>query len=256
MGAPFKPAIAKRFSKMSQVFLDMVQSHGLQWVNLQETFKDRHRDVYLVAPWQQTHAHFAAGLKTGWHLHGSGLTTLSCFPIVETLFRPFHQGAWVDAFVQKGVLLTRIALSSDLTVDVYNSHTQASYISQHRRSACRISQVQELLSFIIETHNPDHPVLLTGDLNIEEYNQEYGMLTSNGEFEFIDVMRGLYPDHVKHPLRTLIKKNIKAERKLDHVLFYGGDNWRWDVSESQIELLDLGLSDHRAVLCTVVFEKI
>lgn len=238
---------------MMEVFHKLIDERDIHVITLQETFNEKLRDEHLVMPWKQRYSWHIAHSKTGWFFLNSGLTTLSRVEITESDFSSFSRAVGADWFVKKGVLHSRLKLLGDCFVDVFNSHTQASYISQRRRSNVRISQIQELLSFIITTHDPIYPVILTGDLNTEEYNIGYQMLINNAEFDFLDLMRTLYPDKDIYPFKTLRKANSRAERKLDHVLIREGRDWKLMLDECETEVLDFGLSDHKAVLSRIVF---
>lgn len=255
MGAPFKPDIRGRYQKLNEVLHKLIETRNVHVVTLQETFHETWRDDHLVIPWKEKFKWHAAHSKTGWFFLNSGLTTLSRLEIAQSDFSAFSRAVGADWFVKKGVLHTRLKFGADFYLDVYNSHTQASYISQRRRSNVRINQFQELLSFMIGTHNPLYPVLLTGDLNTEEYNIGYDMLINNQEFEFIDVMRRLYPDRQLYPFKTLRKSSSHAERKLDHVMIREGQSWILDWENCETEVLDFGLSDHKAVLTSLAFVK-
>ena len=151
----------------------------------------------------------------------------------------------------KRQLLTRIQFPNGLEIDWYNTHTQASYRSQKQRSLVREKQIASLLDFMNEHSDGSRPIVLTGDLNINEDNNGYKAIMNA---EFTDVMRTLKPNKELYPLTTLRKSNPLRELKLDHVFLKPGQNHQWLPEHSQSEIFDLALSDHRGVLSKIAFE--
>lgn len=58
---------------------------------------------------------------------GSGLLTVSRFKILKQDFKHFEYFAGVDRLAQKGVLYSKIQLSDERVMHLFNLHTQASY---------------------------------------------------------------------------------------------------------------------------------
>jgi len=249
MGAPFKPKTKWRFEKIGGLLIKLTKEKDIDFITLQETFNKELRDQYIIQPWENEFSYFRTTNEHGWHLGQSGLTTLSRWKITESQFKGFRRSQWVDCGVYKGALFTRIKLESGL-IDVYNVHPQATYFYYNRRAKVRISQIQELLQLVHQTHDSQLSALITGDLNCEEHAEEYDIMVQD-EVAFTDVMRGIYPDKNTHPLETFISDNPKKERKIDHVLFHSGPDLKWVPEESSTEVIDFGLSDHRAILSTI-----
>lgn len=257
MGAPLKPRTPWRFERIGKILIRLAREKDIDFITLQETYPTRLRDRLIIQPWREDFGYAECTDEKGWHLEQAGLTTLSKREILHSRFYGYRRCGYVDALVNKGVLFTRLRFEVG-ELDVYNTHTQASYLSQRQRSRIRIAQIRELIAFIKQTHKPENPVLLTGDLNCEEYNEGYRLLVnpSDGAQPFVDVMRRLHPDTELYPLKTLRRTNVFDERKLDHVLIRPGEHWEWVRGESTSEVLDFGLSDHRAVLSTIGFRAV
>ena len=62
-----------------------------------------------------------------WSVIDGGLLTLSRFPIVEKEFEPFKCALLSDSLSKKGILYTKIQVSGDHHVKIFNTHTQATY---------------------------------------------------------------------------------------------------------------------------------
>ncbi|MBF0106773.1 MAG: endonuclease/exonuclease/phosphatase family protein [Deltaproteobacteria bacterium] len=257
MGAPLKPAVAARYKRIGPWLVRFARERGVDFITLQETYRTALRDNHLIRPWACEFKHFMAVNDRGGRLFQGGLCTLSRHEITGSSYRIFSQGKLLDSLVAKGILLTRIKLPQGCEIDVYNIHTQSSDLSQKFRFAVRTHQFLEALHFIKQTHNPNNTVLLTGDLNIEEYNDEYPMLVEKSgalhpyELKFFDVMRGVFPDKTRYPLKTYKSIHSGNEYKLDHVLLRPAKGGAWDRANSTTEIIDTGLSDHRAVLSQI-----
>lgn len=253
MGAPLKPNRRARFHRIGELMIRYGREHHVDVITLQETFDHALRDELLIGPWKNFFSFFAHSHEKDGRYGCAGLTTLSRHTIMQSEFCAFKDGTGVDYFVNKGVLHTRVHVHGHLEVDVYNTHPQASYISQRRRSAVRIRQIGCLLNFAAATNDGVRPIVLTGDLNIEEYNEEYKLITEAG---YVDVMRALHPDALMRPMKTLRKSDVHKERKLDHVFLRIGSKYDWIKEDSQTDIHDFGLSDHRAVLTEIALKRL
>jgi len=258
MGAPLKPKIRWRFEQIGKLLVQLAKEKHIDFITLQETYYQKMRDALIVKPWRDEFSYFHCTHEKGWRLGQSGLTTLSRWEIVEAEFKGYCRCCGVDCLVYKGVLHTRLKMEGGVELDLYNAHPQASYSSQKRPSRTRIAQFKQLIAFIQKTHKSGNPILLTGDLNCADYNVEYKMLVDGSlenHLKFIDIMRELFPDKGIHSLNTLIHKRPDQEKKIDHVLLLPGEGWQWIKGESSTEVLDLGYSDHRAVLSTITIRR-
>jgi len=96
----------------------------------------------------------------------SGLVILSKFPIHSTNFKPFSERGSLLSFdgeilVNKGVASARISVTSDLSIDVLNTHTAAFGYNSYYREI----QVSEIVR---EVQKSDAAfVILGGDLNYD-----------------------------------------------------------------------------------------
>lgn len=101
---------------------------------------------------------------------GSGLWTLSRFPIREALFVRFSQnGAMFDThggdwWAGKGVGLARLEVAPGELLDVYNTHMICNLGGEELR-AHRAVQVREYAGFALSATPRNVPALLLGDFN-------------------------------------------------------------------------------------------
>jgi endonuclease/exonuclease/phosphatase family metal-dependent hydrolase len=111
-----------------------------------------------------------SGPAQSWIGVGSGVTTLSWFPIVgEPEAEPYEIcngwiGAANDCLANKGWLLVRLQLPYDRQVDVWNTHFDAGRDTLDREA--RRGQLDKLAA-AIESHSRGRAVLLGGDFNSE-----------------------------------------------------------------------------------------
>ncbi len=97
---------------------------------------------------------------------GSGLLTLSRFPILDGHYRRFENTAAPDGWAAKGVTLVRLWVPGFGPVQVVNTHLQA-----WRAEGVRIAQIRELAGFVA-AHAAGLPTLLAGDLNAPPGSEE------------------------------------------------------------------------------------
>ncbi len=90
---------------------------------------------------------------------GSGLLTLSRFPVLDGYYHRYEHAAFPDSWAAKGMTLVRLWVPGFGPLQVVNTHLQA-----WRADGVRIEQIRELAAFI-GTHAGGLPTLLAGDLN-------------------------------------------------------------------------------------------
>jgi endonuclease/exonuclease/phosphatase family metal-dependent hydrolase len=140
-------------------------------VGLQETFHQRFRTKIIdqTRPaWNGTLHHVMSPTPDGFYTSG-GCLILTRLPIrasTSTVFANYstfqEHGFRADGFAAKGVIHARIARGPDETdnyIDVFVTHLEA------RADHLRQLQYRELADFVQRTSDPDHPILLLGDLN-------------------------------------------------------------------------------------------
>jgi endonuclease/exonuclease/phosphatase family metal-dependent hydrolase len=103
----------------------------------------------------------------------SGLMSLTKFPILERRFIRYKSCKMFQCFANKGVMLTRIKISDDITMDIYNTHTEPF----SSRTWIRNNQFNQLIRFI-KANDPlqMNPTVILGDFNIHSETQEYSAL--------------------------------------------------------------------------------
>ncbi|MCA9915689.1 MAG: endonuclease/exonuclease/phosphatase family protein, partial [Anaerolineae bacterium] len=146
---------------------------------LQEVYLPTHRRSItgiLEEHWKYRH-HFASSVL------GSGLFTVSRYPIVDASFQRFRLGGKPerlrqgDYYAGKGIGLTRIQTPDGL-LDVYNCHTHAQYEEDDDNEYAIFNETNlyEAARFIY-TNSPENPVVVAGDLNSQPHQLGYETLT-------------------------------------------------------------------------------
>lgn len=100
---------------------------------------------------------------------GSGLLSLSSFPIVETNAEHYELSAEVDVIASKGVLMIRIDLGGEGFLDVYNTHMQAGASDEAQEA--RASQAAQLIDFIKKNSSQKNAIILHGDFNMGPHRE-------------------------------------------------------------------------------------
>lgn len=142
---------------------------------------DNRRDLIagLVGIWQYYH-YFPSSLI------GSGLLTMSKYPIVDAVFYKFRMQGKPDDLMRgdyyagKGIGLTRID-SPDAAIDVYNCHTHAQYEpdNDNEYAVYNESNLYEAARFI-DSQSGASPLIFCGDLNTRPDQAGYRIVTQLG----------------------------------------------------------------------------
>jgi endonuclease/exonuclease/phosphatase family metal-dependent hydrolase len=118
------------------------------------------------------------------HYGGSGLVTLSKFPIISEEFHPFSKTAGVERLVNKGALFTRVQHPSGSLIDIYNVHLISEpekisrlFLSKKRADELRLTQLRELATWITSRQEPNIPIIVLGDFNLDELSSAYSVMT-------------------------------------------------------------------------------
>lgn len=152
-------------------------------VGLQEVFYAKDRKLLVEAGAR-------AGLVYGHYFQsgvmGSGLLTLSRYPIVENSFLRFRLNGRpqdlirVDYYAGKGVGRVRVR-TPDGPVDVYNAHLIAPYLEfgPDRFTAHRVAQALEMGRYV-DAQSHDAPAVLVGDMNCSPEDATYRAIVAAG----------------------------------------------------------------------------
>lgn len=107
---------------------------------------------------------FQGTLAAPWKLTGSGLSTLSRFPVEEVSSMHFsHGGNWENRIASKGIVLSRMRIHG-VAIDVYNTHMVAA--KKEPSMIARRIQGRELIDFVRAHTAPDAPLIFLGDFNM------------------------------------------------------------------------------------------
>jgi endonuclease/exonuclease/phosphatase family metal-dependent hydrolase len=221
----------------------------------QEVYTDANREDLigrLASNWPHYH-YFASSLL------GSGLLTMSRYPITEAVFQRFRMGGKPehvklgDYYVGKGIGLCRIA-APEKSIDVYNIHPHAQYKmdNDNEYAVYNETSLYDALRFI-NAHSGDNPLAFCGDFNTRPDQAGYRILMGLGGF--LDSYEQL---HGKHDI-TFSAKNPyvdEPDQILDYILLRG-------VGVKQIEMVcterlvgeALAYSDHYGLLAELDCEQ-
>jgi sphingomyelin phosphodiesterase 2 len=185
---------------------------------------------------------------------GSGLMTLSRYPITEAIFLRYRNNGRIeqihygDFIASKGIGLVRISTPLG-TIDVYNTHLIAQY---HEATADtlaphRAAQMFEATRFI-NTHSTQNPAVLLGDLNTRSYQIGYQMLT---DYAYLtDVYRALHPNDTGFTIdRNNPYDQNSVQQRIDYILMRGKlKAHSCDLHFQHIPGTDTPYSDHYGLI--------
>jgi hypothetical protein len=185
--------------------------HGLPWFIAQDNPEERAAKIgesieYNIALLQEDfwyqealdetapHTYTVRETENRWFTIGSGLTTLTTYPVIYADIVHFNIcNGWIgnefDCWADKGFMLTRL-LVEGREVDVYNTHLDAGDSEDDVRT--RQNQLT-ILSGYIRRHSEERPVIVGGDFNLttkELFN--FAMTTNLNLFNVDDD----YIDHI------------------------------------------------------------
>jgi endonuclease/exonuclease/phosphatase family metal-dependent hydrolase len=111
-----------------------------------------------------------------------------------------------DAWSRKGVLLTKVDIGL-ATIDLYIVHLfeggDVVDVSDEDKFAIQLSQINDVVDFITETHQPDRIAVLMGDMNVDAGPPEYAMMMERlATLGLVDLWPfwSQLPDHPAPPL--------------------------------------------------------
>ena len=177
-GAPY----AKHRSERVEAICDEIKRIDPDILCFQEVYlPDNRQDLIagLVDTWCYHH-YFPSALI------GSGLLTMSKFPIMDAAFYKFRMQGKPDDIMRgyyyagKGIGLTRID-TPDGVLDVYNCHTHAQYEpdNDNEYAVYNETNLYEAARFI-DSQSGASPVVLCGDLNTRPDQAGYRIITQSG----------------------------------------------------------------------------
>ncbi|KAI8987220.1 Endonuclease/exonuclease/phosphatase [Pilobolus umbonatus] len=117
--------------------------------------------------------HVESPRKYPWQLGiDGGLLMISRFPIVQSNVIEYPRGHHSDWLSIKGVLHALIQLNPTHKINLYTTHTQASYdlnnVINPDDTAIRLSQFSIFHNFIHDTAKEnEYPIMIAGDLNVD-----------------------------------------------------------------------------------------
>ncbi len=180
-------------------------------VTLQETFSD---DIEILKE-TSGFAHHARMDNGGLLRLGSGLYTLSRFPIIKTDFMAFNKCTVADCLARKGVMMARIDHPTIGPIDVYTTHFQAENKPVSQR--IRLEEDNRVLQEILHKNRSAYPVIITGDFNAPSDSPEYADLFAR--LPLYDIFHEVHPDlpgYTSAP-ENPYKDEDKTPKRIDYI---------------------------------------
>ena len=222
-------------------------------VNVQEDFH-YHKQLYSA---HNTHR-FRTAHKSGIP-YGDGLNTLSKYPIIETKRITWNACHGSDCLAPKGFSLTRIQLTKNIHVDVYNVHATAR--DEKPAAAARRQNMLQLADYI-NTHSASHAVIVMGDFNAHFSASWDNLKYFTEQTQLRDVwvtliQNGKYPKEQPAFMpkdKLTLTNNCES---IDKIFFRNSNKVNFIPDHYKIENQyfsnknGAALSDHHAVSCTI-----
>jgi sphingomyelin phosphodiesterase 2 len=213
-GAPYAKHRPERIQMIAN---EIKQNLKPDIVCFQEVYmpNDRRQLIDSLKSYYPHYHFFASGII------GSGLLTMSCFPIIDTVFHRFRMSGKPedithgDYYAGKGIGLARIN-AVEGRVDVYNCHTHAQYEADDNNEYAVFNETNlyEAAGFI-HAYSSNCPTVLCGDLNTRPEQLGYEIITKLG-----NLTNAFYRIHHQFPI-TYAADNpyVESENQcLDYVL--------------------------------------
>lgn len=178
-------------------------------VTLQETFSD---DIEILKQ-SSGFAHHARMDNGGLLRLGSGLYTLSRFPIIKTDFMAFKKCTVADCLARKGVMMARIDHPTIGPIDVYTTHFQAENLPVAQQ--IRLEEGNRVLQELLHKNRSNYPVIITGDFNASADSPEYADLFAR--LPLYDIFHEVHPDQAGYtsaagnPYKGADKKSARID---------------------------------------------
>ncbi|OHT07971.1 Endonuclease/Exonuclease/phosphatase family protein [Tritrichomonas foetus] len=221
--------------------------------------------------------YFVSGKKPSFFSHyliDSGNLICSKYPIVETESFIFSQGKSFDYFGAKSVTFARIQISQTQCINVFTTHTQASYnnIITKTDLTIRSSQRKEIQQFMKKcaTEKKDQKndlTVLAGDLNSEFYDERENLrFLKDLQIDGYEIVDTIYDSLMNHRPYTTCKQFFKNDPhkkpdSIDYILIYQplSENPIVSYSSRVEEYSMIGrpynyLSDHYAITLDIKLE--
>jgi len=220
-------------------------------IALQEVWTTLDRE-HLIKAGDAAGLHYAHYFESG--RSGSGLLTLSRYPIIDLGFYPFRSKGYPDKwegdfYAGKGVGVVRLDTPNGI-VDVYNAHTQAQYIHDDTLDpyvATRTAALYEI-SRVMMRYSGDTPLIAMGDFNNKPNQLGYKLFVAMTGVT--DVYPALHADagYTYAPENPYIADDADYER-LDYIFTRGFEPVAAEVTLETIPSVPyMAYSDHYGVL--------
>jgi endonuclease/exonuclease/phosphatase family metal-dependent hydrolase len=267
----FTPFIERRLVKAAKYLKNL----DADVICLQEVFYRKHQK-YLIKKLAKKFPYFTTGAPMSHINVGSGLLTLSKYPIKTNEFYHFKTvGLDEKIFGRMGSLRSDIVIDMDsqfpIETTVFNTHMTAGGISTNPESKSaeqiRHGQILELDRLVNQFEAMDKNIILSGDFNfgLQASKNNYDQMVSRGYFDVgHELSIEVTWDNKNHHNLNCIH-SASPSQKIDHVFLGPKSKKRWSVHEAFVALkencvqikkgLKVPISDHYAFMCTLSLNK-
>jgi sphingomyelin phosphodiesterase 2 len=219
---------------------------------------------YLVRQAAAAGLHYSHYFRSG--VAGSGLLTLSRFPIVETAFHAYRLKGRADTlegdfYAGKGIGLTRIQTPQGI-IDFYNTHAVAQYAPdyQDQYAGSRTANMYEAATFI-NAHSPFNPVIAVGDFNVSPHQPGYRLICTLANLT--DCYEALHPDDasITFSLDNPYNRHYREPERIDYICIRNSHDLALRPLSTEITLKHQPeypykpYSDHYAMQAELTIEK-
>ena len=253
------PPFAKQRSERIRAIAARLAELQPDIITLQEVYleDDRSELLSLISRTWPYFRYFPSGVL------GSGLLTLSRYPIVDSHFLKYRMAGKPekpqhgDYYAGKGIGLTRIQTPKG-QIDVYNTHTHAQYEHTERNeytiyNACNLYEAARFIT----AHSTRNPLILCGDLNTQPNEIGYRIIQTIGALtDAYAHLHGDLPGITFSPLNAYVDS---PPQRLDYIMLRATAQRTARIESIEVVMNEtlpqasgaLHYSDHYALLSSI-----
>lgn len=194
IGLDIKKVVGAPLNRVRAAEIGDVCSHGYDCIALAEVWLNEERDIILESmnpSWPQ----WASGPGRGSLVLGSGLLTINrgSYPRIGDVREAFNVRGDLtidaDAWSNKGVLLVVVETGFKTKLEIYSTHLiyggGIRDASPHDTYLHQREQIDQLISFIKRTHLSSNYIIIAGDFNIDQGDQDENTADENLAYGYL-----------------------------------------------------------------------
>lgn len=215
--------------------------NGFDMVNLQETTVKETKDITDKNSFYPYKIRYD---NTSFMKWGSGLSTLSKYPVVEKKFMKFSSCAGLDCNNNKGVLFLRLEVPKLGQLDFYNTHYQSMPFSTKQRL-----QANKDFEKFFRENTVNNLAIITGDFNFTDKDDDFKDFVTR--FKAIDTFKTRYPNDPGYSYDKTKNKNaflLAEPQRIDFIFVIPNEKYNVEIIDSKLMFTEpkdgLFLSDH------------